>query len=113
MLCELLFAEVPRRTHSDAERLRFVRARNDTTIVVREYDNGPAPEVRLKQPLARRVEVVAVDKGDGRRHPLKHPHHRAHAAPALKLGRVGYRNRLVSGIARLKPHVFSPTPVTL
>jgi hypothetical protein len=57
-----LTADMPGLTHGDAERLRFVRARDDTTIVVGQHDNRFAAQPRLKHALARRIEVIAIDE---------------------------------------------------
>jgi hypothetical protein len=54
-----------RRSVRDAESLHFIAARNDDAVVVREHDDRTILQFGIYDSLARRVEVVAVDDGDG------------------------------------------------
>lgn len=49
----------------NAERFRFVAARDRAAVVVARYEDRPALQARPKDALAARVEVVAVDERDG------------------------------------------------
>ena len=65
---EGLARQMPGHAHLDAERLRLVRARNHAAVVVGENHHRLAEQLRLKQTLARGIEVVAVDQGEGAAH---------------------------------------------
>ena len=65
---EALPVQVPGCAHLDAERLGLVRAGDDAAIVVGQHHDGLAPQLRLEHPLARRIEVVAVDQRERDRH---------------------------------------------
>src|SRR3954468_356207 len=67
---DALPADVPGFAHGDAERLGFIRASDHTSIIVRQYNNRPAPQCRLKDALTRCVEVVTIYKRDRGRHGL-------------------------------------------
>jgi hypothetical protein len=49
--------------HSDTEFLRFISARNDTTIVIAQHNNGFVVEVGPEEPFARTIKTVTVDDG--------------------------------------------------
>jgi len=51
------------RTHLDAEGFCFVASGDDAAVVVGKHDDRLAVEMRLKDALARGVEIVAVDDG--------------------------------------------------
>ena len=53
-----------RDAHGDAERLGLLGAGDDAAIVVGQHDDGLAGERRLEHPLARGIEVVAIDQAD-------------------------------------------------
>ena len=53
-----------RDAHGDAERLGLLGAGDDAAIVVGQHDDGAAGERRLEHPLARGIEVVAIDQAD-------------------------------------------------
>src|ERR1700733_13468561 len=59
---------MPGRAHLDAEGLGFVRAGDDTAVIVREHHDRLAAQPRLKHALAGGVEIVAIDKGERRAH---------------------------------------------
>ena len=53
-----------RSPHGDPEGLHLVRAGDETAVVVRENGDGGGFEVRLEDPFARDVKVIAIDEGD-------------------------------------------------
>ena len=55
---------MPRCAHLDTERLSLVGSRNHTAIIVRQNDNRLPSKLGLEHPFARRIEVVAVNKGE-------------------------------------------------
>jgi len=59
---EHLAAQVPRRTHFHTKGLGLVRPGDDAAIVVRQDDDRLAAQARLEDPLARCVEVVAINE---------------------------------------------------
>ena len=58
------FAWNRRDAHGDAERLGLLGAGDDAAIVVGQHDDGAAGERWLEYPLARGIEVVAIDQAD-------------------------------------------------
>ena len=89
---ELGAAQVPGVAHLDPERLGLVAARDHAAVVIGQHHHRHAAQLGLKQPLARGVEVVAVDEGDWAAHGSKHPHRTDHDAPDLELGLGGDRD---------------------
>ena len=67
---DALPADMPGLAHGDAERLGFIRARDHAAVIVRQHDDRPAAQLRLKHALARGIEIVAVDERDRGRHGL-------------------------------------------
>ena len=67
---DALSADVPGLAHRDAKRLGFVRARDHAAVIVRQHDDRPAAQPRLKDALAGGVEVIAIDERDRGRHGL-------------------------------------------
>jgi len=61
------------------EPLRLGRGRHHTAIIIREHDDGSPPQLRLKHPLARRIERDTVDQRD------------------LSLGFLGRRGHMTEG----------------
>ena len=59
---------MPGRAHLDAEGFRFVRARDDAAVIVRQHHDRLAAQARLERASSRCVEIVAIDKGDRRAH---------------------------------------------
>ena len=53
--------------HRDPQSFCLIRARDETAVVIREHHDGDASKFWVKHPLARDVEVVAVDEGEGMR----------------------------------------------
>jgi hypothetical protein len=60
LAAELLLIEMPGRAHGNAERFCLVAARDHAAVVVRENHDRLAPEIRLKETLARCVEIIAI-----------------------------------------------------
>ncbi|MCY1309380.1 hypothetical protein D9M70_594700 [compost metagenome] len=53
----------PRCSHLDAQVLGFVGARDGAAVVVGENDDRPAVQAGTEHPLARDIEIVAIDQG--------------------------------------------------
>ena len=81
--------EVPGVAHDDAEGLGLVRARDHAPVVVRQHHHRLADQRRLKQPLAGRVEVVAVHQGDRRDHASQHTDRVGDHAPHMEVDIFG------------------------
>ena len=64
MLLQQLSALEKRCTHINTQSLGLIRTRNDATIVVAEYHNGTAVQMRLEQAFAGTVETIAVDDSE-------------------------------------------------
>ena len=64
MLLQQLSTLEKRCTHVDAQSLRFIRTRDNTTVIVAEYHNGTAIQMRLEQAFAGTIEAVAVDDSE-------------------------------------------------
>ena len=56
-----------RRTHLEPERFRFIRARDDAAVVIREHYDWSLVQSRVEHPLAADIEVVAINEGKDRR----------------------------------------------
>jgi len=63
-LGRLFLVEVPGVAHEDAKRLGLIAAGDDAAVVIREHDDRLPSQGRLKNPLARRIEIVAIDQRD-------------------------------------------------
>ena len=65
---KLLPIKMPRCSHLYPERLSLIGSCYNASIVVGQHDDGFTPQLRLEHPLARRIEVVAVDQRNRGRH---------------------------------------------
>ena len=50
--------------HLEAEGLGLVAAGDDAAVVVGEHDHRPVDDRRVEDPLARRIEIIAIDQGE-------------------------------------------------
>lgn len=68
------------------QRFRFIGTRHDTAIIVGQHHNRLASQYRVEDPLTGRIKVVAIDKGEDRRHGdhLQRVNHVCDNAPNLE-----------------------------